>query len=1609
MVKNLIQKIVAILVIIFLLAGTLSFFFIAGEAQAVNLPDAEDFFQVEDGSLTFTDYKGGIVELSPSGYDQSLVQSNDAREYILRIVNFGLGFLGLIAVLVIIYGGVLYVTSAGESDNTDKGKSAIKYAAIGLLIVLGSFAFVNTIIRGAGGGGEGTGTYTVGPNQGGSFNASATEVRTIAREIYTEYLLFAESYEEIKNIQSDLGKPTLDYGQTLVAKSDILTFLNSTKSKLLNIRARVAKFSKTYTQINALVREIETDISRISILNREALFVIGDDGSVGQECALVDIATSCEDANGVKHRDGYSLYIEDLHQNWQEIRSKMLDPNGENEGSVSSLVTPIKEDFEESLVASIAEIAEINSQLSGVSAANENSSIGLLYTSLSGKYTEFQDLISGWTIDRDPSEIDRAGQILFEAIQLTIQYEEALRELQSVIARLRADTTTGNAPLYVNFDVIESIDPAGGSITKVNWDRIEGSYTLEGDQIEGVNANAVDCNLQIPNKEEVIGATFRQCIFRHPGTYLATVVIDSNDPTKYVSGMSSLVIKVNPPTTKINLDLNIGGQNGKNIPIIEYYETGILKLDKDLIPVTLEEAKSGLNFNTTIENVKNYRWDFGDGDIREGAPAELRNVNKIYDIAGRYLVTLEVTNELNQVDRKIFTLDVGNVAGRINVSPSGDLYIDTPIRFTAEQSSAIGGVIRGYEWRITPEGGQPVDLAANVGRANFTYEFSEPGVYLVNLRVVSQAGIGEAPPLRLVLKSKPPVAVVKYEIPKPNQPATVHLNGSGSFDPDGTSENLAYEWKILPESENGEKWQVVDGAEVNGVIPARDPIVKFKKPGDYEITLKTIDSRTIEADIEEESSTETVKINIDQVLDVEWAPEQAVTAVVDQSGIATVNFDIISDNAVAYEANFGDGETETGDITGRAKFTHTYTSAGRYDVEITVYDADDNDNSLTRRFFVGGGDTPVARASIEVNGNEVLNLNDPIKVSTSDVLTFDAAESKNTDGTGRDLTYQWDFGDLDTSSKKRETHKYRELSPARDGFYTVKLRVSDQDDPTKFDEDEIYVDVINKPPFFSSIQATLTEDQEGKPTTPVQVDMRVFAADDEDGQITKYKWWYFDVDDPNEQLGLRITTEPATRLTIGTRGREGQEVTYGFGLEITDDSGMTYSNEEAIESENFSSIEVINGKNTLPVAKFAVSATSVFVGDTVVLTSSSTDADGEIASYIWDLEGDGFFNNAPSEEPSLEYQFPSRNTEGIKVRLKVIDDKGGESVSDPINVVVDSNAKPPNAAFRYQVIEGSKGMKIQFSNNSTVDTASGAQLLALHWDFDTASALESADSDGDGEKDNDIDSQATDPTRLYTKPGKYSVKLTVTDNQGNQDSVTNTITLPLSKPPTAAFKYQVIDGKVIFENNSTPDPESAATLEKYIWDFDTDSEFPSADKDGDGDLENDNDSELKSPVYSYPNPGTYQVKLTAIDSNGSMDEVINEVIFTGLGDFAGTINQTPNQTTGGVPAPASNIKALMRTQPLASADGILYLTGTSAQVKFDFRDSLGEIAYYAIDKNILIDSNGDNIADNDEDFKTVLPGTWTTNYQNRSRSVARLTIVDRAGKSDSISQEIIFQ
>ncbi len=68
-----------------------------------------------------------------------------------NILNTVYFWVAIIAVIVIIIGGVKYMTSQGDAGKVKSAKDTIMYAIIGLIVTLLAFAITNFILRSVGG------------------------------------------------------------------------------------------------------------------------------------------------------------------------------------------------------------------------------------------------------------------------------------------------------------------------------------------------------------------------------------------------------------------------------------------------------------------------------------------------------------------------------------------------------------------------------------------------------------------------------------------------------------------------------------------------------------------------------------------------------------------------------------------------------------------------------------------------------------------------------------------------------------------------------------------------------------------------------------------------------------------------------------------------------------------------------------------------------------------------------------------------------------------------------------------------------------------------------------------------------------------------------------------------------------------------------------------------------------------------------------------------------------------------------------------------------------------------------------------------------------------
>lgn len=73
-------------------------------------------------------------------------QKDNATNMAKAIINILLYLLGIIAVIMIIVGGIRYTTSAGDASRIKAAKDTITYSVVGLIVALLAFAIVNFIV-----------------------------------------------------------------------------------------------------------------------------------------------------------------------------------------------------------------------------------------------------------------------------------------------------------------------------------------------------------------------------------------------------------------------------------------------------------------------------------------------------------------------------------------------------------------------------------------------------------------------------------------------------------------------------------------------------------------------------------------------------------------------------------------------------------------------------------------------------------------------------------------------------------------------------------------------------------------------------------------------------------------------------------------------------------------------------------------------------------------------------------------------------------------------------------------------------------------------------------------------------------------------------------------------------------------------------------------------------------------------------------------------------------------------------------------------------------------------------------------------------------------------
>lgn len=379
-------------------------------------------------------------------------------------------------------------------------------------------------------------------------------------------------------------------------------------------------------------------------------------------------------------------------------------------------------------------------------------------------------------------------------------------------------------------------------------------------------------------------------------------------------------------------------------------------------------------------------------------------------------------------------------------------------------------------------------------------------------------------------------------------------------------------------------------------------------------------------------------------------------------------------------------------------------------------------------------------------------------------------------------------------------------------------------------------------------------------------------------QILAYKWNFGDGKTGTKQIETH---------TYETKGKDGR---YEVKLTVSVRDKKT-NEEEQMEFSKLITIsdEAIHAEITADPMEGEVPLTVNFSAE------KSTDPDGEIIIYEWDLDEDGKFDDAEGTTAEKEFKKVGK----YLVKLRVTSKDGDYSIAEKEISVKEKVL--PDAVISIVNNPQYFVKNVQYVFSAEDSTSPNGKIKSYSWNF------------GDGKK---LTTKTVNYT--FTKEGTYQVILTVTDEDGKEGEITKKITVgsPKGSPKaiitsTPTPKENILKGSVPFtvEFDASKTTDSDNNIVDYTWDFDGDGK---AEKFG------------ESVSHTFTTTGKFPVTLTVTDAdkNSSTSKLTVEVGEQGI-----KADLKANRLQGTIPLTVT-----------FDASGSTYSSGEIVSYKWDFGD-----------------------------------------------------------------------
>lgn len=796
-------------------------------------------------------------------------------------------------------------------------------------------------------------------------------------------------------------------------------------------------------------------------------------------------------------------------------------------------------------------------------------------------------------------------------------------------------------------------------------------------------------------------------------------------------------------------------------------------------------------------NIVSWIWDFGDGTNSTDP-----NPCITYNSPGTYTVTLLV-KDANGCESQITYPNLIEAADTLHADFTSDVNAacEAPlnVQFTNTSSPNTGLT---YAWGF---GNGPTSSAKNPSML-----YSSPGVYDIKLIVTNSFGCKDTMLKPGYIAIEPLVADFTSDVT------------SGCV---GTPVNFT---DLSTSNPNTWAWDFGDGT----TDTVKSPTHVYSSPGTYTVHMFAANSGSCN-----DSITKTSYITISDAPTADFTGDDLDACAAPH----TVNFTDASIDAVAWEWDFGDGDTSM-----QQNPSHTYTddTTGAFTVTLTVTSANGCTNTLSMADYVNIVPPSAAFAADTLSGCL------PLEVQFSD----SSVSGQNI------VSWFWELGDGTTSTLQNPTHTY--TTP---DVFDVKLIIVNDEGCTDTLVRNSYVKAGNKPVADFSVSTrdlclygsvsffdlsstnsnqwlwqfgdgnssmdqepvyaysdtglftiSLIANSNGCLDTITRTDYIHIAPPDAKFTVVQTCGNPYTVEFIDNSLApdtwfwnfgdSTTSTDPSPTHTFPTRGR------YTVTLTVEDTASGCFD------------IEAIEVWVTDPVADF--------YSDTLIgchpLSVTFQDTSIDPQTYFWETAG----MTSTEREPQFVYTTP-----GVYDVTLIIKDVNGcyDTLVRPNYITV----LGPTAEFGGTPTAGCAPLDVQFTDSSTTFMSN-----IVAWTY----ALGNGDS---------VFTQ--NPFYTYQQTGVYTVKLTVEDGNGCTDTRTRSgyIKPTFPKPSFTGDTLSCIGGTAEFINTTTG---SGLT---YFWDF------------GDGQTSTDTD-----PVHFYDTLGTYTVSLTVTDVNGCDSTIVRPDLVT---------------------------------------------------------------------------------------------------------------------------------